>query len=193
MSEQRVSRLSMPDAAKDVTACERGTMTPRGSLRAWPVVVDQHISGGSTTLPFMRRRVPRAVNVIAQAVVFPALLVGVPLELSRFGRRHGWSDGRPGPVNLVGAIPLGAGAALLVWAMSSHYRAAPQGWEIRLAPDYLLRRRPLPFLAESHLCGRGRDLGRLGGVARKSAGGRRSGGADGDPGRRRAHGGARAP
>jgi hypothetical protein len=79
----------------------------------------------SNTLSLMRRRIPRAVNLVAQGVVFPALFVGAPVSLSQRGRRYGWSAGRPGPVNLVGALPLGAGAALLVWAMSSHYRAAP--------------------------------------------------------------------
>jgi protein-S-isoprenylcysteine O-methyltransferase Ste14 len=86
----------------------------------------------------MRRRIPRAVNLVAQGVVFPALFVGAPVSLSQRGRRYGWSAGRPGPVNLAGAFPLGAGAALLLWAMSSHYRAAPQGWETRPTPDYLL-------------------------------------------------------
>ncbi len=42
-----VSRLSMPDAAtaRDVTGYERGTITPFGSTRAWPVVADAAISG----------------------------------------------------------------------------------------------------------------------------------------------------
>jgi len=42
-----VSRLSMPDAAtaKDVTGYERGTITPFGSLRAWPVVADERVLG----------------------------------------------------------------------------------------------------------------------------------------------------
>ncbi|WP_151525790.1 aminoacyl-tRNA deacylase [Serinicoccus kebangsaanensis] len=37
-----VSRLSMPDAAtaKEATGYERGTITPFGSTRAWPVVAD---------------------------------------------------------------------------------------------------------------------------------------------------------
>ena len=40
-----VSRLSMPDAAtaKEVTGYDRGTITPFGSLRPWPVVADQRI------------------------------------------------------------------------------------------------------------------------------------------------------
>jgi Cys-tRNA(Pro)/Cys-tRNA(Cys) deacylase len=42
-----VSRMSMPDAAtaKDVTGYERGTITPFGATTAWPVIMDQAISG----------------------------------------------------------------------------------------------------------------------------------------------------
>ncbi|KRC64350.1 hypothetical protein ASE12_05955 [Aeromicrobium sp. Root236] len=42
-----VSRLSMPDAAValQVTGYERGTITPFGSLHAWPVVVDERVDG----------------------------------------------------------------------------------------------------------------------------------------------------
>ena len=42
-----VSRLSMPDAtvALEATGYERGTITPFGSLRAWPVIVDERVSG----------------------------------------------------------------------------------------------------------------------------------------------------
>jgi Cys-tRNA(Pro) deacylase len=47
-----VSRMSMPDAAtaKEVTGYERGTITPFGSLRAWPVVADERLAGRSVTL-----------------------------------------------------------------------------------------------------------------------------------------------
>jgi Cys-tRNA(Pro) deacylase len=42
-----VSRLSMPDAAiaLEATGYERGTITPFGSLKPWPVVVDERVSG----------------------------------------------------------------------------------------------------------------------------------------------------
>jgi Cys-tRNA(Pro) deacylase len=41
------SRLSMPDAqeARDVTGYERGTITPFGSLRSWPVIADTRVNG----------------------------------------------------------------------------------------------------------------------------------------------------
>jgi Cys-tRNA(Pro)/Cys-tRNA(Cys) deacylase len=42
-----VSRLSLPDAAlaRDATGYERGTITPLGALRAWPVVADTAVAG----------------------------------------------------------------------------------------------------------------------------------------------------
>jgi Cys-tRNA(Pro) deacylase len=42
-----VSRLSLPsaDAALEVTGYERGTITPLGSTRAWPVVMDASVAG----------------------------------------------------------------------------------------------------------------------------------------------------
>jgi Cys-tRNA(Pro)/Cys-tRNA(Cys) deacylase len=42
-----VSRLSLPDAdaARDATGYERGTITPLGSTRPWPVVADASILG----------------------------------------------------------------------------------------------------------------------------------------------------
>jgi len=47
-----VSRLSMPDAAaaQQATGYERGTITPFGSLRSWPVLADERISGREITL-----------------------------------------------------------------------------------------------------------------------------------------------
>jgi len=47
-----VRRLSMPDAqvAKDVTGYERGTITPFGSSRAWPVIADESVAGRAISL-----------------------------------------------------------------------------------------------------------------------------------------------
>ncbi len=47
-----VSRLSMPDAAValEVTGYERGTITPFGSLRAWPVVADARVAGRAVSI-----------------------------------------------------------------------------------------------------------------------------------------------
>ena len=47
-----VSRLSMPDAAaaRAATGYERGTITPFGTSRAWPVVADERVRGRRITL-----------------------------------------------------------------------------------------------------------------------------------------------
>lgn len=47
-----VSRLSMPDAdtAREVTGYERGTITPFGSSRAWPVIADERLRERQVTL-----------------------------------------------------------------------------------------------------------------------------------------------
>lgn len=45
-----VSRMSMPDAATalEATGYERGTITPFGSTRSWPVVADERLTGEIT-------------------------------------------------------------------------------------------------------------------------------------------------
>ena len=47
-----VSRLSMPDAAaaKEATGYERGTITPFGSIHAWPVIADERMRGREVSL-----------------------------------------------------------------------------------------------------------------------------------------------
>ncbi len=47
-----VRRVSMPDAqaAKDATGYERGTITPFGSSRAWPVIADETVVGRPISL-----------------------------------------------------------------------------------------------------------------------------------------------
>jgi Cys-tRNA(Pro) deacylase len=47
-----VSRLSMPDAAAALAATgyERGTITPFGTTRGWPVVADERLAGRAITL-----------------------------------------------------------------------------------------------------------------------------------------------
>src|SRR5947207_3200268 len=59
-----VSRLSMPDAdtAKQVTGYERGTITPFGSTRAWPVIADERLRGGRITLDAGEHGVAVAVD-----------------------------------------------------------------------------------------------------------------------------------
>ncbi len=64
-----VSRLSLPDAAtaKGATGFERGTITPFGSTRAWPVVADGSLPGRVVSLGAGAHGV--AVTVDSDAVI----------------------------------------------------------------------------------------------------------------------------
>lgn len=91
----------------------------------------------------MAARIPRWAGLIVWPIQLGTVHVVAPLELSRFGRRHGWRNGggRPGATNLLGLLPLAAGAALVAWALAEHYVAAPgKSWAIKrgLEPEYLL-------------------------------------------------------
>lgn len=59
-----VSRLSMPDAevATQATGYERGTITPFGSTRQWPVIADERIRGREITLGAGEHGVALAAN-----------------------------------------------------------------------------------------------------------------------------------
>lgn len=59
-----VSRLSMPDAvvAREMTGYERGTITPFGSVRPWPVVADSRLSGREASIGAGAHGVAATVN-----------------------------------------------------------------------------------------------------------------------------------
>ena len=59
-----VSRLSLPDAAaaRAATGYERGTITPFGSTRAWPVIADERLRGRTVTLGAGAHNVAVAVD-----------------------------------------------------------------------------------------------------------------------------------
>jgi Cys-tRNA(Pro)/Cys-tRNA(Cys) deacylase len=59
-----VSRLSMPDAeaARQATGYERGTITPFGSARPWPVIADERVRGREITLGAGQHGVALAAN-----------------------------------------------------------------------------------------------------------------------------------
>ena len=74
-----VSRLSMPDAAtaRDVTGYERGTITPFGSTRDWPVVADERVQGRRVTLGGGAHGVAVAVDADAALAVLGASVADV--------------------------------------------------------------------------------------------------------------------
>ncbi len=74
-----VSRLSLPDAAlaKQATGYERGTITPFGAARAWPVIADERLAGRTITLGAGRHGVAVAVDADAAFAVLDAQTAAV--------------------------------------------------------------------------------------------------------------------
>jgi Cys-tRNA(Pro)/Cys-tRNA(Cys) deacylase len=74
-----VSRLSFPDAttARSVTGYERGTITPFGSTRAWPVIADDRIVGRTVTLGAGRPGLAAAVEAEAAIAALAAQVADV--------------------------------------------------------------------------------------------------------------------
>jgi Cys-tRNA(Pro) deacylase len=74
-----VSRMSMPDAAaaKAATGYERGTITPFGSARRWPVVADEQLTGREVTLGAGEHGVAVAVQADAAVTALNATVADV--------------------------------------------------------------------------------------------------------------------
>jgi Cys-tRNA(Pro)/Cys-tRNA(Cys) deacylase len=74
-----VTRMSMPDAAaaKEATGYERGTITPFGSLRPWPVVADERMAGRQVTLGGGQHGVAVLVDADAAVLALAAVVADV--------------------------------------------------------------------------------------------------------------------
>jgi protein-S-isoprenylcysteine O-methyltransferase Ste14 len=88
--------------------------------------------------------IDRRVAVVVWHAVLGPLFVSLPVALARVGARHGWHERRPGPINLLGAVPIAAGATLVASTVACHYRVIPDGWKLepKITPDYLLQDGP---------------------------------------------------
>jgi protein-S-isoprenylcysteine O-methyltransferase Ste14 len=76
------------------------------------------------------------------------LLLGhvvVPQQLSLLSARHGWTNGGPGWVNLLGVIPVATGAAFLVWSFRLHFVAVGDSFEMEGTQNYLVLIGPYRF------------------------------------------------
>jgi Cys-tRNA(Pro)/Cys-tRNA(Cys) deacylase len=74
-----VSRLSLSDAAaaRAATGYERGTITPFGSTRAWPVIADERLRGRTVTLGGGEHGVAVAVDADATVAALAATVADV--------------------------------------------------------------------------------------------------------------------
>ena len=74
-----VSRMSMPDAATafEATGYERGTITPFGSKREWPVIADERLAGREITLGSGAHNVAIAVQADPAFEALQAMIADV--------------------------------------------------------------------------------------------------------------------
>lgn len=74
-----VNRLSMPDAdtARDVTGYERGTITPFGATRAWPVIADASIPGHRISMGAGAHGVSVSLNADAMLAALNATVADI--------------------------------------------------------------------------------------------------------------------
>ena len=98
------------------------------------------------------RSIPRwgalALSPVALLIAIPLAHGVVPWAISLFGPRYGWDDGRPSYWNLLGLVPVSAGAMVLVWLMVLGFTQAskmPERIELDWSPKILLTRGPYAF------------------------------------------------
>jgi protein-S-isoprenylcysteine O-methyltransferase Ste14 len=87
------------------------------------------------------RRLVLALAPAVWLVGVPAVHAGIPWALSHLGPRYGWADGEPATWNLLGYVPVTAGAALLVWVMVfglSRHRDLPERVPVDWSPAMLM-------------------------------------------------------
>jgi protein-S-isoprenylcysteine O-methyltransferase Ste14 len=87
------------------------------------------------------KRMPRTAGVLVWTAGAVAMYAVVPFELSRLGDRARPQGPAASAVRSAGLLTVAIGAALMTWAMATHYQAAPRGWALdsRLTPAYLPR------------------------------------------------------
>ena len=87
------------------------------------------------------------VGLFAWLVAIPLVHCGAPWALSLLAPRYGWTEG-PGSWNLLGLIPLAAGAAVLIWVLFlglAQTRNLPERVRLDWTPKVLLMRGPYAF------------------------------------------------
>jgi protein-S-isoprenylcysteine O-methyltransferase Ste14 len=68
-----------------------------------------------------------------------------PWVLSSLSHRAGWTEEHPGGLNLLGVVPLIAGAACIAWCAWLHLSEVGESFGIEATPWYLLTRGPYRY------------------------------------------------
>ena len=95
--------------------------------------------------PSKRVLLPHWMALILTPVAFLLGHVAAPQKLSLLSARHGWAQGEPGWLNLLGLIPIGTGFSGLVWCLRLHFVGARGSFETEGTQNYLVVRGPYQF------------------------------------------------
>jgi protein-S-isoprenylcysteine O-methyltransferase Ste14 len=90
-------------------------------------------------------RFPRWLAVITWILGLSGFHVVLPWAISLSGAHHGWTRGRPSPLNLSGLLLLAFGAAVIASALAQHFVHGREGVEVAITPSYLIRRGPYQY------------------------------------------------
>jgi protein-S-isoprenylcysteine O-methyltransferase Ste14 len=87
-----------------------------------------------------RYRPPRVILVLGVVLLYGFFDVAAPIAVSLFAPRRGWDGLRPGPLNVIGAALLAAGAVVVIRALADHGKAVrARDWDVvKIDPDHLL-------------------------------------------------------
>jgi protein-S-isoprenylcysteine O-methyltransferase Ste14 len=89
--------------------------------------------------------VPKWLAVCLIPLEFAVVLFLVPYLVSLLTARHGWTDGWPGPWNLLGLVLVAAGAVGTMWSLGLHVVKMPAAVPIESTPRFLLTAGPYRF------------------------------------------------
>jgi protein-S-isoprenylcysteine O-methyltransferase Ste14 len=92
---------------------------------------------------------PRWLAVVVASLVWivgvPLAHGGIPWLIASYGTRWGWTDGSPALSNLLGLVPIAAGAVCLFWVMALHLARTPARVKLEWTPTYVLEHGPYAF------------------------------------------------
>ena len=104
------------------------------------------------TKPSARVSIPRWLALILAPFVWlvaiPLVHGVVPWAISLLTTQHGWANDRPSPLNLLGLIPVIAGAVMLMWVFILgyvHVNEIPERVELNWEPKLFFTRGPYAF------------------------------------------------
>ena len=99
-------------------------------------------SGSKST---RRSSIPRWVIPIYWVVELLLVDVAIPWGIAFLVSRLGWTESRPGVINLYGLVLIATGLVLELWTIALHLVRTSQQVEVERTPTYLLTRGPYQF------------------------------------------------